>query len=127
MTTPLPPQGDAPVPERRRFPRLKCTASIQCRSVLKPQGPFVGSLSKDLSASGIRITTAEFFPVESRVVLLLSIPHLLKPIRAIARIVWTQEKHFTEACECGLQFLEITPEDRESIAGYVEEGSSSAR
>lgn len=127
MTTSLPQKGNAPVPDRRRFPRLICSASIQFRSVLKPQNPFVGSLSKDLSASGIRVTLAESLPVESRLVLLLSLPHLLKPIRTIARVVWTQEQRFTEAYDCGLQFLEMTPEDREAIAGYVGKGSSSPR
>lgn len=122
MTTSLPQKENAPVPDRRRFPRLICSDSIQFRSVLKPQEPFVGCLSRDLSASGIRVTLAGSLPVESRLILLLSLPHLLKPIRTIARVVWTQEQHFTETYDCGLQFLEITPEDRETLAGYVGKG-----
>lgn len=120
MKKPLPSQGDAPVVERRRFPRLKCTASIQFRSVLRPQDPFLGSLSKDLSASGVRMSLPEFCPAESRLVLLLSLPDLLRPIRAIGRVVWTQEQPFADSYDCGLQFLELSPEDRDALAGYVE-------
>ncbi|MBI3616420.1 MAG: PilZ domain-containing protein [Candidatus Omnitrophica bacterium] len=108
--------------ERRRFSRLVCSAPVQLRSVLEPQDPFAGSLSKDLSVSGIRMRVFSFFSVESRLVLLLSLPHSLKPIRAIARVVWTQEPGLAEACDCGLQFIEVAPEDREAIAQYIEQG-----
>ena len=121
---PLPSQEGESRVERRRLPRLKCSAPIQFRSVLKPQDPFAGSLSRDLSASGIRMTAPSFLPVEARLVLLLSLPHLLKPIRTIARVVWVQEQPFTETYDCGMQFLELAPEDRTAIAQYVERETS---
>lgn len=108
--------------ERRRLPRLKFSAPIQFRNILRPQESFIGSLSKDLSASGVRLTTFTFLPKDTRLVLLLSLPGFLKPTRIIARVVWMQRQRFTDAYDCGVQFLEIATEDRNRIADVVERG-----
>ncbi len=111
-----------PLSERRRLPRLKLTVPAQFRNVLKPQEAFAGALCTDLSADGIRVTATSFLPRNARLVLLLSLPKLLKPVRTIVRVVWVQEQRFSEGCQCGFQFVEIISEDRETIAAYVERG-----
>ena len=108
--------------ERRRLPRFLTTLPVQFRGILKPQDPFRGSLSKDLSAGGVRMTVSGFLPKETRLVLLLSLPACLKPVRTIAQVVWVQKKPLAEGYDCGIRFLEITPEDRELIADAVERG-----
>ncbi len=112
-----------PLAERRRLPRLRTSIAVQFRNVLKPQESYSGSLSKDLSASGVRLITPHFLPKEARLVLLLFMPRDLKPLRIIARVVWMRRKPFNEAYECGIQFLEIDPEDRGAIAEFVERGT----
>lgn len=111
-----------PLIERRRFPRLKVSIPIQFRNVLKPGESFVGALSENLSAAGARMKSFTFLPKEARLVLLLSLPGQLKPIRLIGRVAWMQHQRFREGYDCGIQFLEITPEDRETIADTVERG-----
>lgn len=105
--------------ERRRFPRLNCHSAIQFRNVLKPQEQFNGTLSKDLSAGGLCMTTDVFFPKESRLVLLLSLPGILKSIRLICRVMWTQQQRFADGYECGAEFVEVAPEDRQEIVDYI--------
>lgn len=111
-----------PLVERRGLPRLKLSIPIQFRNILKPQEPFSGSLSKDISAGGVRFSGSTFLPKGARLVLLISLPPLLKPIRTLAQVVWVSEQRFSETYECGLQFIEVTPEDRDTIATYVERG-----
>ena len=108
--------------ERRRLPRLQTVMPVQFRGISKLQDPFSGSLSKDLSAGGIRMTVSGFLPKETRLVLLLSLPACLKPVRTIVQVVWVQKKPLAEIYDCGVRFLEITPEDRELIADAVERG-----
>jgi c-di-GMP-binding flagellar brake protein YcgR len=108
--------------ERRRLPRLQTVMPVQFRSIAKPEEPFRGCLSKDLSAGGIRVTVTGFLPKEARLVLLLSLPAYLKPIRTIAQVVWVQKKPLAEICDCGIRFLEVNPQDRELIADTVERG-----
>ena len=111
-----------PLIERRRLPRLNLAAPIQFRNILKPQQSFSGSLSRDISAGGLQVATGGFLPKEARLVLLVSLPTLPKPLRAIVRVAWVAKKRFSDAYDCGFQFIEIAPEDRETIADYVERG-----
>lgn len=66
------------------------------------------------------MTTETFLPKDSRLVLLLSLPGLLKPIRMICRVMWVQQQRFGDHYDCGVEFIEITPEDRQEIIRYVE-------
>lgn len=111
-----------PLLERRRLPRLKVTFPVQFRNVLKPGESFSGGLSENLSASGVRMKGFTFLPKETRLVLLLSLPGQLRPIRLIGRVAWIKRQRFVEGYECGVQFLEIQSQDRETIADTVEQG-----
>ncbi len=108
--------------ERRRLPRLNFTEPVQYRSLFKPHETYSGSLARDLSAGGVRIIHYAGLAKESRVILLIDLPGTRRSIRLIARVAWNRERPLTSGYETGLQFIEITPEDRDSIAGSVEQG-----
>ena len=116
------PQTEEPLVERRRLPRLKVSAPLQFRNVLKPSEPFAGSLTRDLSAGGVAMVTSFPLSKEMRVVALLSLPGLLKPIRTIGRVAWVETQKFGDGFDCGIQFFEMTPEDHDAVASYVERG-----
>lgn len=109
-----------PLVERRRYMRLNSHAPVQFRNVLKPQEQFDGTLSKDLSAGGLCMTTESFISPESRLVLLVSLPGTLKSIRLICQVAWTQQQRFADGYECGVEFIEINPEDRQEIDAFVQ-------
>ncbi len=108
--------------EHRRLPRLRFSTPVQYRNILKPQEPFAGSLSKDLSAGGVRVTTFHFLGKDLRLVLLMYLPSQLKPVRVVGRVAWMQRQRFTESYDCGIQFIEVSPEDRTAISDVVERG-----
>ena len=109
--------------ERRRFQRLNYTDPVQFRDVLKPGESYSGAVARDLSAGGVRMTTWTFLPKDGRLVVTLTLPGRTQPVRAISRIAWTQkERSSLERYECGLEFIGISPEDREAVAGHVERG-----
>ena len=110
-----------PHTERRQLPRLKVSSPIQFRSVFKPHEKFAGTLSKNLSAGGLRIAFPSFIPKDTHLVLLFSMPNVLKQIRAIGRVAWVEEHPFSDTCDGGIQFIEIDPEDRRMIADFVEQ------
>ena len=111
-----------PLVERRRQMRLNFTGPVQYRDVFKPQEVYSGSLARDLSAGGLRIATPVPMAKEDRLVLLFSLSDSSQIIRAIARVAWHRQKPFGSSYESGLQFIQITTEDRDSIAGFVERG-----
>ena len=119
---PLEPQA---FDERRHLPRLTFTDAVQFRRLLKPSVQFTGSLARDLSAGGLRILNSSPLGHEERLVVLVSLPGVRQLIRAVARVVWSSERPFGSGYQAGLQFIEILPEDKESIAGFVERGVTS--
>lgn len=109
--------------ERRRFPRVKAGLPVEFRQLTQPERQMAGSLSRDLSAGGVRLTTSRFLARDSRLVVLFTPPGAGRQIRAVARVAWVQERPFGEFCDCGLEFVEITAEDQGTIAGLVERGA----
>ena len=57
---------------------------------------------------------------------MLPLPGVLRPIRLISRVTRTQRQRFADGYECGLEFVEITPEDRREIVRYVNRISTSS-
>ena len=73
---------------------------------------------------GLQVITPKFLPKDARLVAQLSLPGVaLEPVRAICRVAWVREKPFSSDCECGLEFVEMSPESRDLMAGCIERGS----
>lgn len=113
-----------PLDERRHHPRLNFTEPVSFRNVFNPHESFTGALSRDMSAGGVRLVSSKFVPKDSRVVLVLTLPGELRPMRMISRVAWVKEQSaLGESYDCGLEFVEINREDQEILAGYVERGA----
>lgn len=110
--------------ERRHYPRRANALAVQYRHLLKPQDPFTGSLSKDISAGGLRVSAPGFLPKDTRLVVEFMLPESVKRIRAIGRVAWVEEEPASRACDFGLEFVEISPQDRQSIVGHIERGGA---
>ena len=110
---------EAPI-ERRRQLRLNFTGPVQFRNLLKAEALFYGCLARDLSAGGLKIRGYTPMAKGDRLLLLLDLPVSRQVVRAVAQVAWQAQRPF--GYETGLQFIEIAPEDRDSIAGLVERG-----
>ena len=108
--------------ERRRQPRLNFTGPVQFRDLLKGGSLFYGSLAHDLSAGGLRVRSYAPMAKGNRLLLLLDLPGVRGVVRAIAQVAWQSQRPAGPGYETGLQFIGIAPEDRDSIAGWVERG-----
>lgn len=113
--------AEVPV-ERRRQPRLSFTGPVQFRDLLKSESLFHGSLGRDLSAGGLRVRGYTPMAKGNRLLMLLDLPGFRQVVRAITRVAWQSQMPLGSVYETGLQFIEIAPEDRDSIAGWVERG-----
>ena len=113
----------APLDERRRHRRLNFTEPVSFRNVFNPHESFTEAVSRDVSAGGVRLISSKFIPKDSRVVLVLTLPGELRPMRMISRVAWVKEQSYLgESYDYGLEFVEINREDQEVVAGYVERG-----
>lgn len=108
--------------ERRRSQRLFCHATFQFRDILKPRGPYAGSLAKDVSAGGLKFEAAQFFSHQQRLLIQMLLPGLSTPIRTVAQVVWTCKRPHSDQYEVGAQFIEMATHDQMTIASYVQRG-----
>jgi len=111
-----------PGAERRAFPRLFRSTEVKFRNFLKPHKEFRGTLSKDISAGGLRVSAETFLAKDDRLVLLVELPGYPEPIRTIGQVAWQRHRSHSDVYEFGVEFLEITDHDQEAIATYVERG-----
>jgi c-di-GMP-binding flagellar brake protein YcgR len=108
--------------ERRRFPRVRSELAVGLRPLAEPGRESEGSLSADLSAGGVRLTSFRFIPRDARMVLHLAPREIGRDLRAVARVTWVRERPLGERFDYGLEFVEISDEDRGAISGLVERG-----
>ena len=97
--------------------------AVEFRRLTEPGQALDGSLSRDMSAGGVQLTTSRFLAKDSQVVVLFSPPGTGRQLRAVARVGWTRERPMGGVFDCGLEFVEISSQDRDAIAGLVERGA----
>lgn len=110
--------------ERRKYPRLKFNVDVDYK-ILRESG-FISTTaeSKNIGAGGVCIIALERFGVGSSLSLKFSLPGAPKPIKAIGRVAWIAEFSVGDAplhtaYDTGIEFTEISDEDREKINEYV--------
>jgi len=111
--------------ERRKYPRLKFNVDVDYK-ILRENGFIATKVeTKDIGAGGICIVSLEKFDVGNSLSLKFSLPGVNKPIKAIGRVAWVAEfsvggdtpSH--TAYDTGIEFTEISDDDREKINEYV--------
>lgn len=107
---------DIPWSERRRFTRLRSNNTLHY--VLKPDGNYANTITQDISEGGVRITTHQFIPKLSRMIIQLSL-ETDKVIDITGKVAWSQQVPFSDRYQAGLEFMDVNPKIREDIAKYI--------
>ena len=112
--------------EKRRFPRLNVAVDVRWEKLppRKRWGLPTGShLTKNISAGGICLIVYEEVKVGEQLSMDIELPDK-KVIHAVGRVVWTSPFQVSgdeerKRCEVGIEFAEITREDREEIQRFI--------
>ncbi|MFA6143117.1 MAG: PilZ domain-containing protein [Candidatus Omnitrophota bacterium] len=107
--------------ERRRAGRLESTLPLNYKNLRKSGVSPVGSLTKNLSDSGVCFETSEFISLACRLVVEISLPTASKPIKAISKVAWIRRIPSSDQYELGNQFLDMSKEDKVLISNFVNE------
>ncbi|MCM8773943.1 MAG: PilZ domain-containing protein [Candidatus Omnitrophica bacterium] len=109
--------------ERRRYPRLDVIASVNC-SLVDREDTGELSISENISGGGICTIISEERVKANFLYLSILLPNCKERIYARGRIVWAKEipVYFDTKLnyEVGLEFVDISEEDRQKISRYVE-------
>ncbi len=110
----------AEVPERRQYPRVNTTMSIQYRGIRQASDSVMGAIARDISSGGIRVLVNEFISVFTRLVVEVYIPSTSEAVKVVSKVAWIQKRPHGEQYEVGMQFLDMAEEDRHNISEFVE-------
>lgn len=107
-------------PDRRRYPRVNSAMPVQYRGIRQGSEAAVGTIARDISNGGIRFVSNEFLSIFTRLVVEISIPSTPKPVRAISKVVWIRKRSYGEQYEVGMQFVDMSEDDRRNISHFVD-------
>lgn len=107
------------VKERRRFHRINAHVPMQFKDIQRPIEIYSGTLTKDVSEGGARFIASDFLSVFTRLLVEISVPSFSRPIKAISKVAWIQKQPRGNQYNVGLQFLDITEEDKKQLASFI--------
>jgi hypothetical protein len=103
--------------ERRRSVRVPFDHSARAEQIPQSfQNDVFDLLSNDLSEGGVQLSSPEFFPLESLVVLDLDTP---TPFRAVGRIAWSEQVGDQDRWRVGVEFTELSDDARSRLRKIV--------
>src|SRR3989338_4857721 len=110
--------------ERRKFVRLQSRLKAKCW-VLGTQEP-LSTLSRNIGGGGISLFTKRRQAPGTVLGIEVYFPERLVPVRFTGEVIWSGElitsgaQDALNTYETGVQFLDISPEDRTYILKYAE-------
>jgi c-di-GMP-binding flagellar brake protein YcgR len=110
--------------EKRKFPRLSFDVELQYQVLNSPSPQTPRSRVKNISAGGLCIIMLEKVKIRTPLKLEFSFPNKDKPIVAKGRVMWVEKLTIisTESYvsyDCGVEFVDISPQDVESINRHI--------
>ncbi len=111
------------VENQRRHVRISKSLEVSFRAVkgfLRS-----GTRNKNISESGICLPISQHFSVGSLLEMEISSDDFKAPIKALARVAWiTNHSDVKFPFEAGLEFLEISPDQRDILRDYINHHST---
>ena len=111
--------------EKRRYRRMDSNLPVQYKNLRVSTEFPIGSIARNLSGGGICFKSNKFVSLACRLIVEVSLPTSLKPIKAISKVAWIRKIPSSDQYELGSQFLEITKEDRANILNFVNQSLGS--
>jgi c-di-GMP-binding flagellar brake protein YcgR len=112
------------VENKRRFTRVDSNVPVLYKNLRMSAELPAGSVARNLSEGGVCFQTSKFISLACRLVVEISIPTSLKPIKAISKVAWIKRMPSSDLYELGNQFLEISKEDKTNILSFVNQSLS---
>ena len=105
--------------EKRRFPRVESKVSLGYKDLRKMNKPTINVVTTNLCEGGVRFQCNQFISLACRLIVEIKLPTTPKPIRAISKVAWIKKVPIGDLYDIGNQFLEISKEDKQHVANFV--------
>jgi len=105
--------------DKRKYKRVDSVLPVQYRNLRKGEERPSPTLGSNISEGGVCFTSSQFISLACRLVVEISLPDLIKPIKAISKIAWIKRLPSSDQYLMGNQFLEMTKEDKAYVMNFV--------
>lgn len=108
---------------RRVFVRCRCNLPVQY--AVMPDKVAHRTTTRNVSGSGMNLFTASKLMTGTRLHLHLLLPGRVQPVVCLGQVMWSgtlitdDDRTLPSACEAGVQFIEIAPEDQAALVQYA--------
>jgi len=109
--------------EKRKWQRVDIRIPLQYKELRSSKSP-KGTLTKNISAGGVKFYSNNFISLACRMVVEVTLPSVSRPIRAISKVAWIKKLPTGDDYEVGNQFLDMSRDDKRVISDYVKESIS---
>jgi len=109
--------------ERRKAPRLEeeheVTITVVSGGENPPKEKVIYNRSKDISASGARIQANIFLPVDTLLMIEMTLKTVRQVITVIGKVKWIKIVYGDEAYEAGVEFVNTPADAIKKLGDYV--------
>jgi len=109
--------------ERRKAPRLEeeneLTITVVSGGKNPPEEKVIYNRSKDISASGARIQANIFLPVDTLLMIEMTLKTVRQVITVIGKVKWIKIVYGDEAYEAGVEFVNTPADAIKKLGDYV--------
>jgi len=109
--------------EKRKQKRYKDDSEVMLESLAKEETAhgkkICHAVVNDLSLNGLRLDCNTFFPVNSPLKINLTLSRLQNIVKLNGIIRWVNNKFENELFSCGIEFLDVSPENSINIIGQL--------
>jgi len=105
--------------EKRRYPRLDLRNPMRYRRLEASSSGFKGSLIRNISEGGARMTIYEFLPRNLKLAIEIPLLTEAESVKGTCRVAWARKAAFSEQYDVGIEFDSLGCEDAGRIAKFV--------
>lgn len=104
----------------RRYVRKPVAAQLRCRGSMGPGHLFFDT--QDLSVGGAFLRADLLLEQGEQLEIEFELPGVSRPFQVRARVAWVRRADTDRAAPgMGIEFLDLTPADRQALADFLEE------
>ncbi|MFH2137040.1 MAG: PilZ domain-containing protein [Candidatus Omnitrophota bacterium] len=97
--------------ERRCAMRTSFDLAVKLKQVKEDFSAKIhNSFSKDLSETGIQLSSFYFYPVNSRIMLETALLKDAEPVTIVGKVVWIEQFPYQERYKVGVEFVDLSQE-----------------
>ncbi len=105
--------------ERRKYFRLDSRIPMRYRPIEKDPQELRGSLMRNISKGGVRMTAYKFLARNLKLALEIPLLSGIKPVQGVSRVAWVNKVSFNEQYDIGVEFINLNQGDLTQIATFI--------